>query len=511
MSTSISKKKITLLKHGNRLLVEPTTPTIADILSAELTFTTKVFHQGEEQRRRKAQGQGPMELVDRPAFMLDHKSRIAAPYGFWKRIKQALTAAGYVVAFKDIAPWPVKSDNVFEPVWDNVKKYNLRDGQPEFIQKVLSHRCGRIDCPPGFGKSFLIGLIATLLPKARIAVVTRRVPVLRERIYPELCRMAGNVGIVGGSLNRSGRRVMCYTEGSLHKAHDAGDFHILFGDECHELAADRAALRLMSFDRSRNYGLSASHNLRTDGKDYVNEGIFGPVIYKVDYQQAQANGLVSPIKIHWSDVVMSVDPVWGCADNLTARKRHGILRNEVRNSVIAADANKYDDATQVLITCETLDHAVHLKSLLPNFTLVSREEALTPIRRAKYAKMGLIETDEPFTNTKRRIWLTKQFEKGELKKVIATPVWNVGVSFNALQVLIRAAGSASPINDIQIPGRVSRISDGKTHGVVHDYLDQFNSSFAAKAKGRARMYKKNGWEQVMPDKSAIDNVLFGGD
>ena len=87
MSTSISKKKITLLKHGNRLLVEPTTPTIAGILSAELTFTTKVFHQGEQKRRRKAQGLGPMELVDRTAFMLDHKSRIVAPYGFWKRIK----------------------------------------------------------------------------------------------------------------------------------------------------------------------------------------------------------------------------------------------------------------------------------------------------------------------------------------------------------------------------------------------------------------------------------------
>ncbi len=508
---SRSKKSVTLLKHGNRLLVEPTTPTIADILSAELTFTIRVFHQGEAARRRKQMGLSKVELVDRQAFTLDHKARLVTPYGFWKRVKTALTSAGYSVSFKDISPWPSKSDKIFEPVWDNIKKYNLREGQPEFIRKVLSHRCGRIDCPPGFGKSFLIGLIASLLPKAKISIVTRRVAVLRERIYPELCNMVGNVGIVGGGLNRTGRRVMCYTEGSMHKARDAGDAHILFGDECHELAADRAASRLMAWDRSRNYGLSASHDMRLDGKNYVNEGVFGPVIYRVDYQQAQENGLVTPIKIHWSDVTMSVDPTWGCADNMTAKKRHGIWRNEVRNAVIANDANKYDDDTQVLITCETLDHAAHLKSMLPNFTLVYREDSLTPIKRARYAKMGLIDKDEPLTNTKRRVWLTKQFEKGELKKVMATPVRNVGVSFNALQVLIRAGGMASPINDIQIPGRDSRISDGKTHGVVHDYLDQFNSTFAHKAKGRSRMYKKNGWEQIMPSTSTIDDVLFGGD
>ena len=510
MSRSISKKTVTLLKHGNRLLVEPTTPVIADILSAELTFTTRHFHQGESKRKRKAMGLSPVELIDRPAFTLDHKSRVVCLYGFWKRVKSALTKAGYEVRLKDIAPWPAKEDKIFEPVWKNIEKYDLRPGQPEFLQKILSHRCGRFDCPPGFGKSFLIGLVASLLPKAKISVVSRRVAVIRDRIYPELCSMVGSVGIVGGGKNRANRRVMCYTEGSMHKALDAGDTHILFGDECHELAADRAAGRLPAWDRSRNYGLSASHDLRADGKDYVTEGVFGPLIFQVDYQKAQDDGLVMPIKVHWSDVTMDVDPTYG-KDNMTAEKRYGIWRNQVRNHVIADDANKYDDDTQTLITCETLDHAVHLKSLLPNFTLVYREDSLTPQKRAKYAKMGLIERDEPLTNIKRRMWLTKQFESGELKKVIATPVWNVGVSFNALRVLIRAEGSSSPINDIQIPGRVSRLSTGKTHGIVHDYLDQFNSKFARRAKGRMKMYKKNGWEQIAPEESIINNILFGGD
>ena len=94
-----------------------------------------------------------------------------------------------------------------------------------------------------------------------------------------------------------------------------------------------------------------------------------------------------------------------------------------------------------------------------------------------------------------------------MKKVIATTVWNVGVSFNALEVLIRADGGGSPINDIQIPGRVSRISEGKTHGIVHDYLDQFNSSFRSRAKKRSSTYAKNSWEQVMPQRSVLEELL----
>jgi len=506
MSIADNIKIVTLLKHGNRLLVEPTTTQILDILSPCLTFTEQKRHVGWKAKQRMKQlGKGPVEFIDHTLFVLDHKSRVVCPYGFWKKVKRALTAAGYGVKFKDLAPWPPA--DVMTPCWENIRNYELRPGQLEFITKVLSHRCGRFDCPPGFGKSFLIGLVCALLPKAKIDIVTQRVPVLRERIYPELCQMVGDVGIVGGGKRRTGHRVMCYTAASMQHAKEPSDTHIMFGDECHELAADSYSKKLMAWDTSRNYGLSASQDMRIDNKDLRLEGIFGPIIYKVDYAEAQSHGLVMPIKVHWSDVKMDYDPLAGKADDFVTRKRYGIWRNDVRNTIIAKDANKYDEDTQVLITCETLQHAIQLKSLLPDFTLIYREGSLTPWDRAKYAKADLISPDEPLTSLKRRIWLTKQFEKGKLKKAIATTVWNVGVSFNFLEVLIRADGGGSPINDVQIPGRVSRLSEGKTHGIVHDYFDQFNSSFHARAKRRATTYKKNSWEQVLPQKSVLESLL----
>ena len=99
-------------------------------------------------------------------------------------------------------------------------------------------------------------------------------------------------------------------------------------------------------------------------------------------------------------------------------------------------------------------------------------------------------------NGERRTRLTKDFESGILKKVIATTVWNVGVSFNKLAVLIRADAGASQISDIQIPGRVSRTAEGKEFGIVHDYLDEFSKHFKTRARGRMKVYTEHGWESM---------------
>ena len=104
----------------------------------------------------------------------------------------------------------------------------------------------------------------------------------------------------------------------------------------------------------------------------------------------------------------------------------------------------------------------------------------------------------------RKAKLTRRFEGGKLKKVIATPVWNVGVDFRHLEVLIRADAGGSPVNDIQIPGRNSRhkrsedVKGGarkKLVGIVHDYMDHFDHGFLQKSKSRERSYTRMEWEQ----------------
>jgi superfamily II DNA or RNA helicase len=495
------KKTVVIYKTGNMLFLDPTTDRIFELLKPVLSFDEKCTARGYEKTTRERQGLPVYWMEHHTLFVLDHKDRIATNFGFWKLIRDTLRNNGYIVKFKDMEP---PDPSKFKPRWENLKPFNLRPHQDEFLKKVMTNRCGRIDCPPGFGKTFMIGLIASLFPKARIDVVTRRVAVLRDRIYPELIQMVGDVGIRGGKKNIPNKRVMCYTVGSMSYA-KATDCDILFGDECHELAADFSAQQLSRWTNSRNYGLSASHDVRYDNKDLRMHGIFGPVIFRVSYEQAMDAEMVVPIKVMWSKVVMDYNPCGGKKD--VEKERLGVWKNDIRNATIAEDANQYDDDTQVLITCRTLEHAMNLKKFLPNFTLVYMENGLSEQDRYKYYKGGFCPKNEPLMDLERRQQLTKDFEKGKLKKVICTTVWNVGVSFNKLNVLIRADGGGSTINDIQIPGRVSRIAEGKVSGVVHDYLDSFDRGMQIKSKKRAKTYQDNKWEQVFPTESHMKSYL----
>ena len=119
----------------------------------------------------------------------------------------------------------------------------------------------------------------------------------------------------------------------------------------------------------------------------------------------------------------------------------------------------------------------------------------------RYIEAGLLPDDEPAMTIQRRIDLTKAFERGELKKVIVTTVWNAGVDFRHLSILIRGDAGGSAINDTQIPGRTSRVLEGKKVSVIHDYLDQFDRGFHQIAMSRRRNYEKHGWKQIMPGKA----------
>jgi len=483
---------IVLHKSFNFLTVVPTTEPVFEVLCKALTYTEKLPNP-EYYSFRKAEGTLPFLEVKQSMFTLDSQKRLSTSYGYWKLIRDTLRAAGYKVKLKDNTP--VKPKDVYQPVWENIEGIPLRENQPEFISAFLQHQCGRFDCPPGFGKSFMIGVLARLFPYARFDIVSTRVAVLRDRIYPELVQMVGDVGIVGGGKKLLGRRVMCYVAKSMQYSDHEAD--ILIVDEGHEMGTDNFASKLMHWHSARRYSLSASHNKRADNNDFRLQGLFGDIVYRVNYKQAQKANMVVPIHIKWSTVPYC-DINVNRNDSPAVKNRKLIWTNDLRNKIIARDAKTYADDTQVLITVSTLEHALNLKKFLPDYTLVYAENGINKNEFAYYKKQGLLTSVDEIMTFDQRQKLTKDFEKGKLKKVIATTVWNVGVSFNSLQVLIRADGTGSAIGAIQIPGRVSRVAEGKQAGVVHDYMDQFNSSTARKALDRFNCYQEMGWKQEAP-------------
>jgi superfamily II DNA or RNA helicase len=487
---------ITLLRSGNRLVVHPTTKAVNELLVPELTYTSYRPFFGME---RKLSGKAG-ESTTYQCFTWDHRNRLATSFGFYDRITRLMKKHGYGVILHDMTPAP--NPEVFQdPHWDRIfaadSGISLRFGQDQFLIKAaaaISQRLpARFDCPPGYGKSMIIAFIAMLFPRARIHVTTKRIPVL-DRIYDGLRMYLPDVGICCGGKKRMGARVQLFSFDSLH--HSTGEADIMICDEAHESAPDDASMQLAKYDNSVNLGFSATHDMRLDNKDMRVEAIFGPVVYKIPYQEAMEHNLVVPMEVIWSDVVMDANPCSG-SDNPVDRKRSGVWRNTTRNEIIAADARLYPDDVQTLITCETIEHVLALKRLLPEFETVYAAGTMSVKDIDYFRRQGLWTPESELMTPEKRSRVTKMFELGHLKKAICNTVWNVGVDFRFLEVLLRADAGASPTMDTQIPGRATRINTetDKSKGRIHDYLDHFDHGFKLRSFKRMRNYAKHGWEQ----------------
>lgn len=488
-------KDVKIRRDGIVLSIEATDPVVRSILENELTYNKITFLRGWAARM------AGRNVIATPTECFKHivdedglfpRTMLTAA-GYLKQICKALAERGYRPLLKNV--W--KPDpKTFETFWNKVEGIEWRWKQQETLRLMVANEMGRIDCPTGWGKSFMIEKLARIWPRARIDITTHGVSVIRQ-LYLDLKATLGSVGMVGDGLKEYGHRVMCYSGKSLH--HSDGKADVLIVDECHEFGTPDYMERIAKYKHARRYGFSANHGDRADGADFELLGAFGPVLISVPYQEAEAHDAVVPIEVLWHDVVMDVDPCGGI-DNETARERWGIWRNQHRNEEIAAAARQFSEDDQVLIVVKTVEHAVHLKQLLPEFTLCYREGALPPSEREQYISWGLIDNDEPEMTFHRRCKLKEDFSSGKLKKVIATGVWNRGVDFRKLAVLIHADAQNSAIADTQIPGRVSRIckETGKEVGYVVDFLDQFSSTYKRRAESRQKRYREDGWTQIMP-------------
>lgn len=495
------------------LAVRDLSPRIEALIAEQLSYDHVRYLRGREARAAGSD----VEIIHTECFQLHEDRHGASPprilcgAGWYPRIRRELLRRGYLVRYRDNTPPSRGGERVYKPLWKRLREERFRYRQLETLKAIVAHPYGQIICPTGYGKSFLIRCLAVLFPYARFVVSTHSKDVI-EMLYEDLDAELPSVGLITGNRKIRDRRVMCVSGKSLHHAPRDADF--LLVDEMQEFATQDYLSRLAKFQRARSYGFSANpYGDRNDKADFELEGVFGPPIIEIPYEEAVnppdgSDPCVVQVRVLWQDVVMDVDPCEGYEDD-TAIRRNGIWRNKVRNEKIAEVARRFQKE-QVLIVVDTIEHACFLKKNLPEFTLVYSEEGLDPERRERFTRWGLINNDEPQMTAERRYKLKRAFERGKLRKVIATSVWNRGVNFRQLQVLIRADAKSSPVADKQIPGRLSRIAKDKPYGMLVDFYDQFSKVFENKAARRKTQYRKMKWEQIEPDNDTdnMQGMLF---
>jgi len=475
---------ISIRKAGNLLQI---TPACQDILGPALTFKRRQ-QEGPSARDTTYETMRLYEVRGKPEYLI-------VPAGLYARVVQTLNAYNYQYTYEQLRPLTLPA-----PDWTAID--TPREGQDVILAKIATCDMGQIEAPTGDGKSWIIVQVCRMYKNARIIIVVPGIDVaktIRDRLLSVL--PLPEVGQLGGGRSERDKRVTICVRNSLLKA-DLEHCQLLMYDECHTAASDKTARGLTSARNCKMFGFSASPEMRTDKADMLAEALFGPIIHVTEYEESQKRGNVVPLRVVMRSVALG--PTISSSSTQYLNK-HGLWCNDERNRRIAEDAiENSKNGEQIFISVRTVIHGLELlKFLGDSFTFVYAQ--MDVHLRKKYEKDGVIKPGVHPITAYERGRLQEEFEAGRLRRVIAT-CWKHGVSFNHLQVLIRADGLAAEIDSVQLPGRLSRLDDGKEFGKVIDYLDQFNPTLANRAKQRVKVYRRKKWDVSIPRQLGLPTI-----
>lgn len=475
-----------VIRRSGNLLEFPGVPFLNQL---NLVYLHKIMYRGRELKDRQTykalhpeSGINPaMDFVPRKLYrVVDNQVLCAA--GLLTRICNTFNQLKVPRVFQDLrepAPEP-KLERLAE-----IPNLQLRHRQDEVLAAIIASDGGVVTCATGYGKTKIVELLRVIYPTSRIAVISPGLDLLKST-YDRL-NIAGDVGRIGGGYCELDKRVLLCSANSIHKL-PLSKMHLVLYDEVHTCGTDdkiRALSRV--YTDAKFIGFSASYPGRIDGADAMVEAIFGPILIDICYQEASEHNSVVPIVVQMIDI-----PPFDSYQSAEGDyfKRNAYWRNTFRNQRLAQVLNAFPEHIQRLAMVETVDHAYELRRFLPDYPLVygSRNDSSSLIKRQ------LMDAGEAELSSKDREALRRQFETGTLKKAIATHCWKAGVDFVNLQVMLRADGGNTPVSNTQLPGRLSRLADGKECGLLLDAMDRFDPKAHARSLDRVRFYRKMGWQ-----------------
>ena len=494
---------ILMLRYGNLLYFSPdgSSPVPKDVVELfhpHLSYDQRKFLFGWKARDPITGQKRNVEITEKRLYGVDKKGRLFTPYGFAHRTFSVLKKAGYNIKYINAnQPDQAKASRLQADMSNVTYHFKFRDRQDTCLNAVMQYDQGVIHAATGFGKMAIIVMICLLYPKAKIHIVTKRLPIV-NKISEYLTRYIPNVGQFGDGSKSFGDRVTVFCSKSLH--HSDFDADILLCDEAHELLSDSDSQMLAGYQLTRNYGLTASPVGRLDGTDVRMEALFGKTIFHLPYWEAVNLGLVVPIHVHWYDVILSDNPAAGFED--VDRKRHGIWFNGPRNDIIAKAIEPIPHDEQFLVLTDTIFHACELYKRLAKQgrqrQLVLVYDKIDIDRFQQYKNDLIIPQNAERMTPEIKEKYRKMFEAGVID-AISTPTWEVGIDPTQLQHLVVASSFSSAIKAQQIPGRASRITDkiNKTCGYVYAFRDQFDRGFCKNARSCYHTYESLRWTQLL--------------
>jgi len=480
---------------------DPTLPGRADLIAQikeELTYTHMEMLYGWPLKKwlaaQKAAGTTPTnKKYTRRRLFKVVDNRLICLSGLTERVCKFLSNRNLHYEIEDR-----RASSFPEP--DYTKLGELRGHQDEVIASIAAHDHGVIDMATGGGKTHLFPDIVLMWPTVKTMIVAPRLSIVKT-ISGYMKNRGVECGICTGSTVDIKRVTVCSSK-SMHKMRRAfPSLDLLLYDEVYTAASSVPASIIPEIENARRFGFADGPFNRSDGCNVVVEALFGPTICRVGYQDAVNKEMVSQIKVLAVPVPFADNYIPYDEFRLDLNKKNAYWSNRRRNVQVARSARvaaeylglSYESC-QILVLVETVEHALRLHAEMPDFT-VCHAGGIGRKKKADFIQLGFnpvavnLSKDELAQNQ-------SMFESGSLKRVIATPIWSAGVNFVNLQILIRADGRTSKVENTQLPGRLSRLKDGKEFGLLVDFDDQFSPWAQSRSARRFAYYRSRGWEAV---------------
>lgn len=253
-------------------------------------------------------------------------------------------------------------------------------------------------------------------------------------------------------------------------------------DEAHFLACQTLQQIFKVSKKCRYFiGLTGT-DFRDDGQDLLLEAVCGPKIYNLTASELIKKDYLVPPKITF----LNVPAIKDLSNNYHTIYSKYITNNDTRNQIIVDSAHQLlKMGKSILILVRYISHGKILSKMLKDVPL--------------FFVNGEIDGE-------KRKEVKKSFTDGNLKCLIASSVFDIGIDLPKLDALILAGGGKSSVRALQRIGRVIRKYENKKDAIVVDFID--NAKFLYKHSGiRLSVYETENLFKIKFPKGFDDTKI----
>lgn len=397
--------------------------------------------------------------------------RIITFSGFYDMVFQWLSDNGYGIrSLRDI--------RLGFPAPDFSKLGGLRFSQADVVMAILTaNRSCMVQCPTRYGKTHIMANVIRAYPNLYTVVCAPAYDICYQ-LYTELKVLipGRRINILTSEQNTTEDKgpdwhpgklpcddVTVTTFQSLRHCYPEA-VRLCLIDEVHTAAAPKTVEIVNTLVYARRFGFSATTSGRFDNADLLIQGLVGPLVKKITFDEAVAEKALLPIR------VMAVSSVYpapvvktrqdGSEESVFAKTRAGQTKNWAVNHVDRLELwSKICNLVippdwQTLIFVDTEEHGKLLQTQIQNSVFVMARN---------------------FKNKTTREEFKLRMVRGDVRRCISTDIYGTGLTFPMLRAQINACGGGGSISATQKPGRLAGLLDGKTHGYLFEVFEDQNA------------------------------------